>query len=176
MSIFFPLPPPFIGGFQPHAPQLTDPAALGINANAPPYSRRTAEIAAEIVGLSQPAIWPYVFMGAAQPYAPSVISPGVPGQSVNPPPFSRRTAEITAEIVNFAQPSAWPYLFAGAAQPYAPSALSPGIPGQSVDPPPRLRGDLTSILTAWTQSVPAPQIPQYVVKQRLGLNKGYIIG
>jgi hypothetical protein len=88
MSIFFPPPPPFMGGAQPYAPIVLDPALN--NANAPPYDRRAAQIAAEVVHLAQPPAWPYEFVGGRQPYGPLVFSSGIPGQSIDPPPRLRQ--------------------------------------------------------------------------------------
>jgi len=141
VAIFFPPPPPFMGGAQPHAPRELPPSITAVPVNNPPFTQGgPIAVIAEVVAIGQPNPWQYVFAGPVagrQPYGPRQLNPSITAVPVNNPPFTYGgPIALLAEEAAIAQPDPWTYNFAGATQPFTPKKNSPGIPGQSADPPP----------------------------------------
>ena len=109
LSLLYPPPPPFIGGFQPHAPRRLNPSLTDNPPDDPPNTKRV-----------QP-IWydkNFWLIEAKQ------LSPAIPGQSVDNPPVFKRLPIWYSNYYD---------------RPIEAKQLSPAIPGQSVDAPPPLR-------------------------------------
>jgi hypothetical protein len=139
VSIFFPPPPPFVGGAQPYAPSPLDPLIEAATVNPPPGTLGgPVAIAASLVAQAQPPIWPYECFGAAQPYATRMLNAALTAVEVDSPPFSQTGGPVagTAEVVAQAQPPIWPYVFIGSWQPYAPAKLDPQIANAPTNNPP----------------------------------------
>jgi hypothetical protein len=141
MALWYPPPPPFTGGRQPHAPRQLAPAISAVQVDNPPFSDGgPAAIPSELAAIAQPNPWTYTFLGAGQPFEPKKLSPAIPGQSLDPPPFAHRARVAWfAELVTIWQPNPWVYDYQGR-QPYDAKRLAPGIPGQSGDEPPHMLG------------------------------------
>jgi hypothetical protein len=137
MAVFFPPPPPFMGGRQPHAGIPLAPAIIAIRVDNPPFTDGgPVPLPAAIVSIAQPNPWTYSFMGARQPYGSKQLSPAIPGQSLDQPvAIQPGRTPVALSIAATWQPDPWTFAFQGR-QPYEPRRLSPGVPGMSADPPP----------------------------------------
>jgi hypothetical protein len=142
MAMFYPPPPPFMGGRQPHAPSQLPAGLVAVSADQPPVTLGGPfALLAEVVQIAQPDPWTYSFMGRSQPFGARQLSPGVPGQSKDPPPFSHASRGARfAGLVAAWQPDPWIYAGLGARQAYMGRQISPGIPGQSINDPPHTLG------------------------------------
>lgn len=131
-------PYPFVGGQQPYAGALLNPALSGVQANNPPFQQpeRTAQQQAIEIRAAQPDPWVYSFEGNAQPYQGRTLNPFIIRNEVDNPPFDRRAPETLVSVTQQWQPSVWPYYFIGGQQPYDSRRISIGIPGLDVDNPP----------------------------------------
>jgi hypothetical protein len=143
VAIYYPPPPPFMGGAQPHVPRELPPSITAVEVDNPPSTLGgPISLPASVIAANWPewsaVAWPYAFIRSAQPYGQRQLSPGIPGQDVDKPPISQLGGPyaLKAEAVAIAQPDPWTYSFFGGRAPFEPKKLSPGIPGQDVDNPP----------------------------------------
>jgi hypothetical protein len=142
VALWYPPPPPFTGGRQPHAPRQLAPAITAVQVDNPPFTDGgPVAIPSEISAIAQPDPWTYRFIGGRAPFEPRKMSPAIPGQSADPPPFVHRARTVWfAELVRIWQPDPWTFSYFGGRAPFDPKKLSPGIPGQSLDEPPHMLG------------------------------------
>lgn len=129
MAIYYPPPPPFMGGAQPHVPRKLPPAIIAVEVDNPPTTLGgPIAILASIIAAWQPNPWVYGIYGpkGGQPYAANQIAPGIPGQSIDRPPVQHpaRSPQFAAIIAAW-QPNPWVYDYFGVngSQPYAPRRL-----------------------------------------------------
>src|SRR5579863_1488562 len=153
MSIFFPPPPPFVGGAQPNAGHLGTVSAEAVPVNNPPFShagRLAATMAAVLLWQPPP---PDPFIGARQPLELRKLAPGVPGQSVDAPPIPVPEPTIVARWA-WEPPDPAPILR---------RPLAPAITAVPVNNPPTIdalsAANLELLLGAWQPTDPAPLLP-----------------
>jgi hypothetical protein len=171
----------FFGARQPFAAKSLSPGIPGQDLDLPPpnYAGRSLQIAASLIGLSQPDPWTFSFFGTSQPFGVKTLSPGIPGQDIDrPPPYSDGgPIALKMQLVAQQQPDPWTYAFFGGAGPFLPRTVDAAIPGTSINRPPTShpsRGQaMAAVRSAWD-----PPPPDYLVSHyaRLPVPQGIFLG
>lgn len=138
--IYYPPPPPFIGGKGPFLPRRLPPSELAVPVNDPPFSSRLRSVAtlAIIIGMWQPSL-----LGLPQGRARFIVQPG-PVVADNPP-FTSRTV--------------LPTILAAWEPPPPQPQVAKKLPASIIavpenNPPFSQRSSLSTILDTWQPKVP----------------------
>ncbi len=157
MAIFYPPPPPFVGGQQPHAPKPLPASIEAVPVDEPPHQHpaRSPALSAIVRAWDPPP--PNAFLGGRQPLQPLLPSELFPPGPSNPP-FSHpaRTAALQSLLRAWDPPPPDPR-FDGR-QALSPRRLAPAIIAVPVsDPPfrhPARTAALQAIMRAWDPPPP----------------------
>ena len=85
MAIYYPPPPPFIGGTQPLAPRKLPPSETAVPENAPPFTGSARPIAA------MAKVWISWIPPPPEPQTPWKLAPSILAVPEDNPPFGLRS-------------------------------------------------------------------------------------